>query len=80
MVPVERDDIYSEVYDADRYLPIVSWSPDGEWLVYHVPNESLKASEDGPYYSIFKVNVETGEPVKLLDNGLLHYWIWPAEE
>lgn len=75
------------VYTEDRadlyYPPIASWSPDGQWLVYHVysttsvdPNAKYAAQ----HYSIFKVNVNTGETTKLLDGGYYPFWRWPVEE
>ncbi len=62
-------------YPPDHYYPsIVSWSPDGKWLVYH-----MYLGSDGAY-AIVKTNVETGETVKLLDNGISPSWRWPVEE
>jgi hypothetical protein len=67
------------------YPPIVSWSPDGQWLVYHVYNESLKIKQRSrPFsfiqpYSIFKVNVATGNETKIIDGGMYPYWRWPIE-
>jgi hypothetical protein len=75
------------VYEEDRYNqyypPMPSWSPDGQWLVYHVFNSSPVNPAAGAwaqYYSIFKVNVNTGETMKLLDGGYSPFWRWPAEE
>ena len=58
-----------------RWPPAPSWSPDGQWLVYH------RCSEDCSYrftkiesFSIFKVNVETGEELLLVEGGLNPYW------
>jgi len=61
--------------------PIASWSPDGQWLVYHVYSEELKEDPAyaGQHYFIFKVNVERGEEVKLLDGGISPFWRWPVE-
>ena len=60
-----------------EWPPFPSWSPDGEWLVYHkcileVAMET-RCREIGDY-SIFKVNVETGEEYKIMDGGLNPYW------
>jgi hypothetical protein len=70
-------------YPSTQYFPpIASWSPDGKWLVYHVYDESAVDPDDeawGSGYSIFKVNVETGETIKLLDGGFSPFWRWPAE-
>lgn len=79
------DDI--PVFQEDRmdqyFSPIVSWSPDGQWLVYHVYSNNpvaLDAKYSGKYYSIFKVNIETGETIKLLDGGYSPSWRWPVDE
>lgn len=79
VITIEMSNLYIPLYDYGRYPPVASWSPDGEWLVYHVYHEPL-TDEDGNeyYYSIFKVNVETGIANKLLDNGMFPYWIWPV--
>jgi Tol biopolymer transport system component len=53
--------------------PAPSWSPDGQWLVYHRCMRKW-CSEDVTEYSIFKVHVETGEEVKILDGGVNPYW------
>lgn len=75
------------VYEPDRYKqyypPIASWSPDGEWLLYHVFNSSpvnTAVGEWAQYYSVFKVNVKTGETIKVLDGGYSPSWRWPVEE
>lgn len=73
-----------QYYPAKEYFPpIASWSPDGKWLVYHVhSNNPVDAHAQGwaKYYSIFKVNVNTGETTKLLDGGYSPSWRWPVEE
>jgi hypothetical protein len=62
---------------AGFWPPLPSWSPDGRWLVYHkctlppAPKTHCDRIQD---FSIFKVNVETGEEVKILDGGLNPYW------
>lgn len=60
---------------SQRWPAAPSWSPDGQWLVYH------RCSEDCSYrftgvesFDIFKVNVETGEEVLLVEGGLNPYW------
>lgn len=83
VVAMERLSINVPLYADGEYPPIVSWSPDGKWLVYHMLSENpegVKAVYGGYHYSIFKINMETGETVKLLNNGLYPYWIWPAEK
>jgi hypothetical protein len=56
-------------------VPAASWSPDGEWLVYHrctLPGQQYCGGLAD--YSIFKVNVETGEEILLVEQGLYPYW------
>ncbi len=60
--------------------PIPSWSPDGEWLVYHkctVPVEIGASCTYAEDYAIFIVNVATGEETLLIEGGLNPYWRWP---
>jgi hypothetical protein len=67
----------------DWWPPLPSWSPDGRWLVYHkcilpaAPATDCGSSIDD--YAIFKVNVETGEEIKILDGGLNPYWRWKPQ-
>jgi hypothetical protein len=69
------------------YPPTVSWSPDGQWLVYHDFNEKLdKEISSRPFflqfqprsqpYSIYKVSISTGEKIKLMDGGINPFWRW----
>ena len=65
------------------YPPIASWSPDGQWLVYHMYNSkpvNASAGDWAKYYSIFRVNVNTGKTIKLLDGGYSPFWRWPVQE
>lgn len=63
--------------DLSTWPPAPSWSPDGQWLVYHrCMVNPCSHSEGAANYSIFKVNVETGEEVKIVDGGLYPYWRW----
>ncbi|MBL7162249.1 MAG: PD40 domain-containing protein [Anaerolineales bacterium] len=69
--------------DADfHWPPLPSWSADGEWVVYHKcvlpvrPETNCHGLED---YAIFKVNVETGEEIKIVDGGLNPYWRWRGD-
>ena len=59
----------------DRWPPVPSWSPDGQWLVYHrcMRHCSLECSKI-EHYSVFKMNVETREEVLLVEGGLNPYW------
>ncbi|MBN2118129.1 MAG: PD40 domain-containing protein [Anaerolineales bacterium] len=75
--------VYQEYRYTEYYPPIASWSPDGQWLVYHAYSRDLVAPDAGAWaghYSIFKVNVNTGEATKLIDGGFSPFWHWPAEE
>lgn len=60
--------------------PEVSWSPDGQWLVYH---RWLGTDYNTGIYpennAIFKVNIETGLETKIIDGGMYPYWRWPAQ-
>jgi len=51
--------------------PYPEWSPDGQWLVYHLwENEQ---------YNIHKLNIETGEDVVIFEGGLYPHWRWASE-
>jgi len=74
--------VYQEYRIVEYYPPIASWSPDGQWLVYHVYSSDLVDPEAGAWaghYSIFKVNVDTGKTTKLLDGGYSPFWRWSVE-
>jgi Tol biopolymer transport system component len=59
----------------DDWSPAPSWSPDGQWLVYHRCIRSCPEwCEDIEDYSIFKVNVETSAETLLVKGGLNPYW------
>ena len=63
----------------ENWPPLPSWSPDGKWIVYHkctLPTDPKTHCDLVQDYSIFKVNVETGKEVKILDGGLNPYWRW----
>lgn len=70
--------VYREYRPGDYFPPIASWSPDGKWLVYHA-YRAASIQSDAVEYSIFKVNVKTGETIKLLDGGFSPFWRWPTE-
>jgi hypothetical protein len=57
--------------------PLVSWSPDSQWLTYHKctlsPRESTWCREV-ENFSIFRVNVHTGEEFLVVEGGLNPYW------
>jgi Tol biopolymer transport system component len=69
-------------YSGD-WPPLASWSPNSGHLVYHKCILERRKRADCRLlddYAIFKVNVETGEEIKILDGGLNPYWRWkPAE-
>ncbi|MCL4527871.1 MAG: hypothetical protein M1282_00465 [Chloroflexi bacterium] len=75
--PLYLEDSSPSVY----FPPMVSWSPDGQWLVYHLHRaEAGRDSRGDPsFYSLFKVNIITGEETKLIDGGLSPYWRWQAQ-
>jgi hypothetical protein len=85
LIPLESDrpgkiPVYQEDIKNHYYPPMVSWSPNGQWLVYHVFGRDPvdpQAKDDARYYSIVKVNVQTGETTKILDGGYSPYWRWP---
>lgn len=67
----------------DEWPPVVSWSPDSRWLVYHrcllawLEDCSLRRGD----YGIFKLNVETGREELLVRGGLNPYWrLSPVDE
>jgi len=58
--------------------PWPAWSPDGQWLVYHLYTDtSVRPPAEIP---IYKVNVNTGEVIKIVDYGIFPSWRWPAEQ
>lgn len=59
--------------------PEPAWSPDGKWLVYHKLTVDDNGIQYPDYHSIVKVNVESGQEIKIIDGGMYPYWRWPAE-
>lgn len=57
--------------------PIVSWSPDSQWITYHKctllisKNTRCREVED---FSIYKFNISTGEEILIIEGGLNPYW------
>jgi hypothetical protein len=49
------------------------WSPDGTTLIYHKCHNTV--CKDVTDFSIYKVNVNTGDEVKIVDGGLYPVWI-----
>ncbi|MFH2103009.1 MAG: hypothetical protein ABIJ39_06590 [Chloroflexota bacterium] len=75
----ERDPTYAG-RDYWEIPPEVSWSPDGQWLVYHRWHGTDYFTGVYPEYSsIYKLNVETGEEIKIIDGGMYPSWRWPAQ-
>ncbi len=76
-------DSFSGLYEYVTYHipPEPSWSPDGKWLVYHkwlgIRHDD---TTDPSTYAIYKLNIETGEEIKILDGGMYPFWRWPVEE
>jgi Tol biopolymer transport system component len=66
----------AKAISAMEWPPMPVWSPDGNWLVYHKCElEKIELvcirTEN---YVIYKVNVHTGEEVKIIEGGLNPYW------
>ena len=69
--------IRQEIINYSWWPPAASWSPDGEWIVYHLAQVSPFYSRDQSKDSnIYKFNIETGEEVLLVQGGLNPYWHW----
>jgi hypothetical protein len=64
----------------EEWPPLPEWSPDGEWLAYHRcildvgPQTDCSDTSNGINFSIFMVNVNTGQEIKVFDGGLNPYW------
>lgn len=77
------DKIYPTYFGVSSWgiPPEVSWSPDGKWMVYHkwlgIRHDD---TADPSTYAIYKLNIETGEEIKIIDGGMYPYWRWPVEE
>lgn len=48
-----------------------SWSPDGEWIVYH------RITSTGP--AIYKIEVQSGTEVKIYEGGIYPNWRWDVD-
>lgn len=76
----KRDRTYT-ARDYWQIPPEVSWSPDGKWLVYHKwEGTDVDTGGDAQYNAIYKLNIETGEEIKIIDGGMYPSWRWPAEQ
>lgn len=70
----------SMIYQSSTFYytpPWPAWSPDGHWLIYHLYN-SDSGSSIPDEIPIYKLNIETGEVIKIVDYGIFPSWRWPA--
>jgi hypothetical protein len=64
---------YEDRYAESVETPFPIWSPDGTTLVYHkCTNEACHDLSD---FSIYKVDVNSGQEQKIIDGGLYPVWI-----
>lgn len=56
--------------------PQPSWSPDGEWVVYHrqIDTSIHQASGGLENFAVYKLNVNTKEEVLLVNRGVYPFW------
>jgi WD40 repeat protein len=59
---------------GSEFKPIPFWSPDGNWLLYHKCEQEEWDCNQRDQFSIYKVNVNTQEVVKIADGGLFPVW------
>jgi hypothetical protein len=69
-----RAESYPNTSGLDWYhgLPTPSWSPDGEWLVYHRMTSSGRPV-------IYKANVASGIEVEIFQGGTYPDWRWDLD-
>ncbi len=68
-------------HGKEYYIPPwPAWSPDGQWLIYHLYIDNPSASRPPEEIPIYKVNINTGEVIKIVDYGIFPSWRWPAEQ
>jgi hypothetical protein len=70
-------------YSASSYKwgSVPAWSPDGQWLVYHrCMKDCTSGSERIENFSIFRVRVDTGEEILLIEGGVNPYWRLSCQE
>lgn len=66
-------------YSGGYYIPPwPAWSPDGQWLVYHL-YESYSGVSNPDKIPIYKLNISTGEAIKIVDYGIFPSWRWREE-
>lgn len=61
-----------------EWPPVVSWSPDSEWIVYHkcTSSSSISCKRNIDDNSIYKYNIVTDEEFLLVQGGLNPFWRW----
>ncbi|MBL8079543.1 MAG: hypothetical protein JNM55_16375 [Anaerolineales bacterium] len=78
--PYHESNALYEGGDSARVPPEISWSSDGVWLAYHKwQGTSSSSGNDPAYNTIYKLNIKTGEEIKVVDGGMYPNWRWPAE-
>jgi Tol biopolymer transport system component len=65
---IRKDGLEKQKVVENPRIGLSSWSPDGKWLVYTRPDEG-----EG---TIFKMNIDTGEEIKLFRGGAYPNWRW----
>jgi len=60
-------------YGPEGWPARPEWSPDGKWIVYH---RLIGQAGTEQRFAIFKLNVETGEEMKIVDSGINPHWRW----
>jgi Tol biopolymer transport system component len=53
------------------FIAVPQWSPDGQWIAYHRCDTGVCIVNKN---TIYKVNVETGQEVKIVDGGGYPSW------
>jgi len=73
--------VKSEIVNLGYWPPVASWSPDGQWIVYHrcMLNDKESCRYNVEDSTIFKYNIETGEEIPLVEGGVNPYWRWREE-
>ena len=71
LVEIDAPSRQEEVGLWSSEMPIVSWSPDGKWLVYG------RLTSVGPI--IYKVDVESGVEIEVFRGGAYPNWRWDLD-
>jgi Tol biopolymer transport system component len=61
----------SSITSPDENAPLLSWSPDGEWITYHQCFDAMCSVDKTP---INKINVTNGQQVKIFTGGKYPTW------